>query len=50
MPLPVINSSNSTHCDSEAQGKGAFRHSPDNTLGLRGKKVRAEGCAVLVKL
>ncbi len=50
MPLPVINAPNSVDCDSEAHGKVTSRHSPDNTQRLRGKKGRAEGCAVPVKL
>ncbi len=50
VPLPVINVPNSADCDSEAHGKGMSRHSPDNTQRLRGKKGRAEGCAVPVKL
>ena len=50
IPLSVINVPNSDHCDSEAHGKVTSRHSPDNTQRLRGKKGRAEGCAVPVKL
>ena len=50
VPLLVINIPNSAYCDSEVRGKGKSRHSPDNRQGLRGKKGRAEGCAVPVKL
>ncbi len=50
VPLPVINAPNSAHCDSEVCGKGIACHVPDNRQGLRGKKGRAEGCAVPVKL
>ena len=50
IPLSVINALNSADCDSEAHGKGMSHHSPDNTQRLHGKKGRAEGCAVPVKL
>lgn len=48
--LSDINAANSAHCDSEAHGKMTSSHSSDNTQRLRGKKGRAEGCVVPVKL